>query len=85
MSKEYNGPNVYRVIDVHPAASVELSLAELEVLTTALRMMESYIPHGHAQSQIAQDVQARLFMAMQAIRKAVPPGAAEGERKVWAL
>jgi hypothetical protein len=80
---EYNGPNVYRVIDVHPAVEIELSGEEVEALINAVsyvRMQFRSAPQP--EPDVLDDVVHRLHMARTAIR--AKHYTVNGERKRYA-
>lgn len=80
---EYNGPNVYRVIDVHPAVEVEFSGEEINAMIHALGWARLQFPSESPDQTVLEDVNDRLRRAYTAMR--AKHATIEGERKRYIL
>jgi hypothetical protein len=79
---EYNGPNVYRVVDVHPAAEIEFSGEEINEMIPALGWARMQFPDEAPNRKVLDDVIDRLRRAYTEIR--MKQVKVEGERKRYA-
>jgi hypothetical protein len=79
---EYNGPNVYRVMDVHPAVEIEFSGEEINAMIPALAWARLQFPGESPDQKVLDDVTDRLRRAYTAMR--IKDAKIEGERKRYA-
>lgn len=78
---EYNGPNVYRIMDAHPAAMIEFSGEELSILIQIVNWARGNVP-DEAHSRVIADIEGRIHLALQEMRKKfITPN---GERRAYA-
>ncbi len=86
MTDQYDGPNVYRVYDIHPAVSIEFSGEELDTLLKFISIGRSSMFYNQgtgapsAEQETVTDILDRVYRAQTAMRAKFYD--TKGERKV---